>query len=364
MTGAKVAEERKTRVLVVDDSALVRRALSDIIQAQPGLELVGTACDPFVAQEKIISLKPDVLTLDLEMPGMDGLTFLKKLMRFHPMPVIIISSLGQSSSRAAVEALQSGAGAVDVIAKPSSTSVGDLGRTLGQKIRAAALARLRRTPPVSRSAGPAAKLAPAPVRAVSGAAHGADVQRVIAIGSDLGGVQAIEAILTNLPENCHPVLVAQHIPPVFSAALANRLNKICQITVREAREGELLQNGLALIAPGNFHLTLQRAGGRYSVSLNQGPLVHHQRPSADVLFQSVAKAAGKAATGVILTGMGADGAAGLLVMKEAGAKTIAQDEASCIVFGMPREAIRLGAAGRVLALDRIAAELQITPLLS
>jgi len=347
-----MAADRSTRVLVVDDSALVRRALSNIIETEPGLELVGTACDPFIAQEKITNLKPDVLTLDLEMPGMDGLTFLKKLMRFHPMPVIIISAQGQSSSRAAVEALR--CGAVDVIAKPGPTSVGDLGSTLGPKLRAAALGRLRRTSSVPASV-PAPKPAIPPARV--GATNSADVQRVVAIGSSTGGVQAIEAILTNLPETCPPVLVAQHIPPVFSAALAARLEKMCRITVREAREGDTLQPGLALIAPGNYHMTLQRTGGRYRVSLNQDPLVHHQRPAADVLLQSVAKAAGKFGLGVVLTGMGADGAAGLLAMKEAGARTIAQNEASCVVFGMPREAIRLGAAELILALDRIAAEL-------
>ena len=350
-------EERKTRVLVVDDSALVRRALSGIIQAEPGLELVGTACDPSVAQEKITSLKPDVLTLDLEMPGMDGLTFLRKLMRFHPMPVIIISALGKASSRAAVEALQSGA--VDVIAKPGSGSVGDLGRTLGTKIRAAASARLLRTP----AALPLAPWPPhdktpwAPIGVASANVASLNVSRVVAIGSSTGGVQAIEAILTNLSGMCPPILIVQHIPPVFSAALAARLNKVCSITVREAREGDTVHPGLALIAPGNYHMTLQGANGRYRVSLNQDALVQHQRPAADVLFQSVAKAAGKAALGVILTGMGADGAAGLLAMKEAGARTIAQNEASCVVFGMPREAIKLGAAERVLALDRIAAEL-------
>lgn len=370
-------EERKTRVLVVDDSALVRRALSGIIQAEPGLELVGTACDPFVAQEKINSLKPDVLTLDLEMPGMDGLTFLKKLMRFHPMPVIIISALGKASSRAAVEALQSGA--VDVIAKPGSGSVGDLGRTLGTKIRAAASARLRRTPAALPPAvwppqdktpwapiGPSsANVASSNVASASASSlnasfsnvASANVARVVAIGSSTGGVQAIETILTNLSGMCPPILIVQHIPPVFSAALAARLNKVCSITVREAREGDTVHPGLALIAPGNYHMTLQGANGRYRVSLNQDALVQHQRPAADVLFQSVAKAAGKAALGVILTGMGADGAAGLLAMKEAGARTIAQNEATCVVFGMPREAIKLGAAERVLALDRIAAEL-------
>ena len=355
-------EERKTRVLVVDDSALVRRALSGIIQAEPGLELVGTACDPFVAQEKINSLKPDVLTLDLEMPGMDGLTFLRKLMRFHPMPVIIISALGKASSRAAVEALQSGA--VDVIAKPGSGSVGDLGRTLGTKIRAAASARLLRTPAALPPAPwpPQDKTPWAPIGAssanvASANVASANVARVVAIGSSTGGVQAIETILTNLSGMCPPILIVQHIPPVFSAALAARLNKVCSITVREAREGDTVHPGLALIAPGNYHMTLQGANGRYRVSLNQDALVQHQRPAADVLFQSVAKAAGKAALGVILTGMGADGAAGLLAMKEAGARTIAQNEATCVVFGMPREAIKLGAAERVLALDRIAAEL-------
>jgi len=285
--------------------------------------------------------------LDIEMPRMDGLTFLNKLMRFHPLPVIVISSLGQASSRTAIEALQ--CGAVEVLAKPGGPySVGELKHDLPDKVRAAAHARLSRT-----AAEPLPPSRPAPASVWPAASSGA----VIAIGASTGGTEAIRQMLAQMPESSPGIVVVQHIPPVFSTAFANRLNDLCRIRVKEAADGDRVSPGQALIAPGNFHMTLGKRGAEYQVSVADGPRVCYQRPSVDVLFESVAVAAGRNAIGVILTGMGADGAQGLLKMKRAGARTVAQDEASCVVFGMPREAIRLGGVDHVLPLGRIAGEL-------
>ncbi len=339
--------ERKIKVLIVDDSAIVRKLLAECLSAEPDLEVVGTAPDAFVARDKILSLRPDVLTLDIEMPRMDGLTFLKKLMRFHPLPVVIISSLAQASSQAAVEALQSGA--VEVLSKPGGPySVGELKHDLPLKIRAAAQARIAR-----RAVEPAAAgypCAAVPAQAVN---HSA----IIAIGASTGGTEAIREVLTWMPEGSPGIVVVQHIPAVFSNALANRLNDLCRIQVREAADGDRVLPGHALIAPGNFHMTLRKFGSEYRVAVQDGEPVCYQRPSVDVLFDSVAGAAGADAIGAILTGMGADGAKGMLRMKRAGGRTIAQDQASCVVFGMPHEAIKIGAVDRVLPLDRIAGEL-------
>jgi len=340
---------RKIRVLIVDDSAIVRKMLADALSSEPDLEVVGTAPDPFVARDKILSLRPDVLTLDVEMPRMDGLTFLKKLMRFHPMPVIIISSLAQSSSQTALEALQ--CGAVEVLAKPGGPySVGELRQDLPQKVRAAASARIVK-PRVDKV--PAAPTPAVPLPALAGA----NSSTVIAIGASTGGTEALREVLMGLPANMPGMLIVQHIPPVFSLAFANRLNDLCRMRVKEAADGDRLTAGLVLIAPGNFHMTLRRAGGEYRVAIQGGPRVCYQRPSVDVLFESVAQVAKGDAIGAILTGMGSDGAEGLLKMKRAGARTLAQDEASCVVFGMPREAIRMGAVDRVAPLDQVAAEL-------
>jgi two-component system chemotaxis response regulator CheB len=337
---------RKIRVLIVDDSAIVRKMLSEALASQPDLEVVGTAPDPFVARDKILSLRPDVVTLDIEMPRMDGLTFLKKLMRFHPLPVIVISSLAQSSSQAALEALQ--CGAVEVLAKPGGPySVGELKQDLPHKVRAAANARVGKAKPQLSAPTPVAPLVLA----------GANSSTVIAIGASTGGTEAIREVLTGLPANMPGIVIVQHIPPVFSAAFANRLNDLCRLRVKEAADGDRLTAGLVLIAPGNFHMTLRKTGGEYRVSVQDGPRVCYQRPSVDVLFESVAQVAKGDAIGAILTGMGSDGAQGLLKMKRAGARTIAQDEASCVVFGMPREAIRMGAADRVMPLHHVATEL-------
>ncbi|MEO8369927.1 MAG: chemotaxis response regulator protein-glutamate methylesterase [Candidatus Solibacter sp.] len=337
--------DSRIRVLIVDDSAIVRRILTDALSGEPDIEVVGTAPDPYVARDKILALRPDVLTLDIEMPRMDGLTFLKKLMHFHPLPAIIISSLAQPSCAAALQALESGA--VEVLAKPGGPySVGELRQSLAQKVRAAAAARMRKP------GEPRVVQAPAQAR-LPGAAWPAGT--VLAIGASTGGTEAIASVLTRVPATCPGVVVTQHIPAQFSRAFAKRLNEICAIDVKEAEEGDTLRTGLALVAPGDFHMILRRVGGRYYVSVKTGPRVCYQRPSVDVLFSSVAEAAGGSAVGVLLTGMGNDGAQGMLKMQRAGAMTIAQNEATCVVYGMPREAIALGAATQVLPLQEIAA---------
>lgn len=339
---------RKIRVLIVDDSAIVRKLLTEALAGEADLEVVGTAPDPYVARDKILSLQPDVLTLDIEMPRMDGLTFLKKLMRFHPLPTVVISSLAQSSCRAALEAMEFGA--VEVLAKPGGPySVGELRHNLAEKIRAAASARPRPVP-VPAPAVPPSK--PAPLTTERSLLPS---ETVIAIGASTGGTEAVAAVLTRLPASTPGILVAQHIPAVFSRAFAERLNGICRIAVKEAEDGDTLRDGLALVAPGDLHMVLRRSGGRYFVNVKTGPRVCYQRPSVDVLFQSVSDAAGANAVGVLLTGMGSDGAQGLLRMRHAGAHTIAQDEASCVVFGMPREAILIGAAAEVVPLSAVAA---------
>jgi two-component system chemotaxis response regulator CheB len=336
--------ENRIRVLIVDDSAIVRKVLTDALSCEADIEVVGTAPDPYVARDKILSLQPDVLTLDIEMPRMDGVTFLKKLMHHHPMPVIVISSLGIASGRAALDALE--AGAIDVLAKPGGPqSVGDLRLSLASKIRAAKVARLKA--PAPKAVAPAAP----PARKPPGQPFPASA--VIAIGASTGGTEAIQKILVELPVNCPGIVITQHIPAVFSRSFANRLNELCSIRVREAEDGDKVEPGLALVAPGNFHMLLKRSPAGYRVEIKDGPMVCYQRPAVDVLFHSVAQAAGSNATGAILTGMGSDGAQGMLAMKKAGARNIAQDEASCVVFGMPKEAIRHGAVDRVLPLSAI-----------
>ncbi len=338
----------KTRVLIVDDSAVVRQVFADLISRQPDMEVCGTAPDPFAARDRIVLERPDVITLDLEMPRMDGLTFLKKLMHYHPLPVIIVSSLTRQGSRMALEALE--LGAVEVMAKPGGAfSVGNLGEELVAKIRAAAHTRLRLAP-LGGQSRPSAALAPLPPLTTT--------QKVVAIGASTGGTEAIKEILAGLPRNFPGIVIVQHMPPKFTTSFAERLDQLCQLEVKEAADGDSVLPGRALIAPGNYHMLLQRSGARYLVQVKSGPPVHHQRPSVDVLFESAAQAAGSNAVGVILTGMGADGALGLLSMRERGAYTVAQDEATCVVFGMPKEAIKRQAACRVLPISRIAEDLQ------
>lgn len=331
------------RVLIVDDSAIVRKIFTEELSKETDIEVVGTAPDPYVARDKIIQLKPDVLTLDIEMPRMDGITFLRKLMKHYPLPVIIVSSLTPKGSTMALEALE--IGAIEVLAKPGgSYSVGEMGAQLADKIRAAAKARPLRKEPTT---------APTAALTMSSRAMAETTNKVVAIGASTGGTEALKEVLTRMPPNSPGIVVVQHMPANFTRAFADRLDGLCKINVREAKDNDSVLPGTCLIAPGNFHMLLRRSGARYFVQVKTGPMVHHQRPAVDVLFNSTAQYAGANAVGVIMTGMGADGADGMLKMKESGAKTIAQDENSCVVFGMPKEAIKRGGVDRVASLGTI-----------
>jgi len=333
------------KVLIVDDSAVVRQIFTRELQKHPDIQVVGTAPDPYIARDKIVKLKPDVITLDIEMPRMDGLTFLGKLMKHYPMPVIIVSSLTKNGGKMALEAIDKGA--VEVLGKPGEAySVGDLGEQLADKIRAASGVNLirRNGENISRASEQPSIVARAMTETTN---------KVIAIGASTGGTEAIKEVLTRLPGNIPGMVIVQHMPPKFTTAFAQRLNSLCSFEVREASDGDSVRPGLALLAPGNYHMMLARSGARYYVKVVSGPMVHHQRPAVDVLFKSVARYAGANAAGVILTGMGKDGAEGLLEMKNAGAPTIGQDENSCVVFGMPKEAIKVGSVDRVLDLSDI-----------
>lgn len=335
----------KIRVLIVDDSAIVRKIFSEELGKYPDIEVVGTAPDPFVARDKIVNLKPDVITLDVEMPRMDGLTFLRKLMRFYPLPAVVVSSLTAKGGKLTLEALE--IGAVDVIAKPgASYSVGDMSAQLADKIRAAARVKMVRKD----ADAEAVKYEPI-------ASLAQTTNKVVAIGASTGGTEALKVLLTQMPGNSPGMVIVQHMPANFTTAFAERLNGLCKVTVREAKDNDSVTAGTALIAPGNYHMLLRRSGARYYVEVKTGPMVHHQRPAVDILFKSTAKYAGANAIGAILTGMGADGAAGLLEMKNMGAGTIAQDEKTCVVFGMPKEAIKMGAVDKILPLHQIAAEI-------
>jgi len=337
--------DKKIKVLIVDDSAVVRKVFREELSRDKDLEVVGTAPDPYVARDKIVKLKPDVITLDIEMPRMDGLTFLKKLMKFYPMPVIIVSSLTKKGGRLAMEALS--IGALEVISKPSSAySVGEMSVQLIDKIKAVARVTVESKGEIKVSVDKSLKAA---TKALS-----VTTNKIIAIGASTGGTEALRVVLSTMPPNAPGILVVQHMPAHFTTSFAERLNELSMITVKEAQDGDSVVNGLALIAPGNYHMLLKRSGARYYVQIKTGPMVHHQRPAADVLFHSVANYAGRNAVGAVLTGMGSDGAQGLLKMREAGARTVVQDEKSCIIFGMPKEAIKLGAAEKVVPLQNIA----------
>ncbi len=347
------------RVLIVDDSALVRRIVTDSLMPFTDIKVVGTAADPYVARDMILELKPDVITLDIEMPRMDGISFLKLIMQHRPMPVIIMSSLTEAGSGKALEALQ--AGAVDVLGKPSGTySAHESGTALAEKIRAAAISRLRR---------PTAGLAttPKPPGVIREKAKAAAVDRngrfhprqLILLGASTGGTEALKEVLTSMSGDLPGICIVQHIPANFSKAFADRLNQLCAMEVREAKHGDVVRPGLALVAPGGFHMLLKWTSTHYVVELNQGPQIHHQRPAVDILFESALRAgAAPHVVAAVLTGMGADGAAGLLKLREAGARTIAQNEESCVVFGMPKEAIRIGAAQHILSLEKIGSRLE------
>lgn len=337
----------KVKVLVIDDSAVARKILSTSLSKDAGIEVVGVAADPFIARDKILRLKPDVLTLDVEMPRMDGLTFLKKLMTYHPLPVIMVSSLTQTGCETTFKALE--LGAIDFVAKPQSSyssSLEDIMAELISKVKGAAKARLRNRPSTETQLPP-------PQKPVLNNAMIKTTHKIVAIGASTGGTEALKDVLVAMPPDSPPIIIVQHMPEVFTKNFAERLNSICSVDVREARDGDTAIPGVALIAPGNYHLALTRDGAKYIVKTNQSPSVNHHRPSVEVLFNTVAQYAGSNAIGVIMTGMGADGATGLLRMKDAGAKTIAQDEDSCVVFGMPKEAIKLGAVDKVVPLSNI-----------
>jgi len=345
---------QKIRVLIVDDSAVVRQTLRDVMESDPEIEVIATAGDPFVAADRIREQVPDVITLDIEMPKMDGLTFLQKLMAQHPIPVVICSSLAEEGAQSTLRALEYGA--VDIIAKPrlgSRQFLEESRQTLCEAVKAAALAHLR--PRRERAVEP--KLTADSVLARATGAMVETTEKIVAIGASTGGTEALRVLLEALPPDAPGIVIVQHMPEMFTRAFARRLDSLCEISVKEAEPNDSVLRGRALIAPGNHHMLLQRSGARYYVDIKEGPLVCRHRPSVDVLFRSAARYAGQNAVGVIMTGMGDDGANGLREMKEAGAATIAQDEESCVVFGMPNEAIKRNAVDRILPLGSIAGAL-------
>ena len=352
---------KKINVLVVDDSAVVRQVVTALLNKAPDIQVLHAVADPILAMERMKTVWPDVIVLDVEMPRMDGITFLRKLMAERPTPVVICSTLTAKAAKTTMEAMS--AGAVSIITKPKlelKQFLNDSADELVGAVRAAAVANVRRL--VGRSAAPApqpaAKLtADAILPAADNRAMVQTTERVVAIGTSTGGTQALEVVLTALPRVSPGIVIVQHMPEKFTAAFAERLNSICQIEVKEAQTGDRVVPGRALIAPGGKHMLLRRNGAQYYVEVVDGPLVNRHRPSVDVLFRSVAKCAGSNALGVIMTGMGDDGAAGMLEMRNAGAYTVAQDEASCVVYGMPKEAVKRGAVERSVPLDNIGREI-------
>lgn len=334
---------RKIRVLVVDDCAVVRQVLTGVLKRDPEIEVVGAAADPYEARDQILDLEPDVLTLDIDMPRMDGLTFLRVLEKHRPTPVVIVSSMTPAGSVLALDALA--AGAVDVMAKPDSAawSGADIRQQIIDRVKGAARARL------SARSTEAAPSNPIPATSPGGF----DPRQLVVMGASTGGTTALTSVLTHLPKGIPGMCIVQHIPPTFSRAFAERLNDRCAFEVREAQEGDQVGPGLALIAPGDFHMSVNWEGGAYRIHLQQTPPVHHTRPAVDVLFDSAAASAGGHAVGVLLTGMGSDGAAGMARLKGAGATTLAQDEETCVVYGMPRAAVEMGVVDQVVPLDRM-----------
>ena len=347
----------KIKVLIVDDSALVRNTLREIFESDPDLEVIATASDPYVAVQKMREQAPDVISLDIEMPRMDGLTFLQKLIAQHPIPVVVISTLTEKGSDMALQALEYGA--VEVITKPklnTSQLLKDARIRLCDKIKAAAMSRVKRktlTEQKSTWEVPKKYSADVMIQKASSKSLTTTTEKVIAVGASTGGTEALKVFLQSLPLDCYGIVIVQHMPELFTRQFAQRLNQICRVNVKEAEDGDSVLRGHVLIAPGNYHMMLQRSGAKYSVKVKEGPLVNRHKPSVDVLFRSVAKYAGKNAIGVIMTGMGADGAKGMLEMYEQGAYTIAQDERSCVVFGMPKEAIKLGGVKEIQPLENI-----------
>ncbi|GAA4011970.1 chemotaxis response regulator protein-glutamate methylesterase [Sphingomonas swuensis] len=351
---------QKVRVLIIDDSSVVRQVMSKVLSEDPEIEVIGTAPDPFVAAKRISEETPDVITLDVEMPRMDGITFLRKLMSQHPVPVVMCSSLTESGSETLLQALE--AGAVDVILKPKvgvAEHLAEHNLQIRDTVKAAAKARIRgRADTGPRPVVPQQKLtADAMLPPPTGRAMSRTTEMVVCLGASTGGTEALRQVLEALPANSPGIVVVQHMPEHFTRAFATRLNSLCEVDVREAVDGDPVLRGQVLIAPGGRHMILERRGARYHVSVRNGPLVSRHRPSVDVLFRSVAQAAGSNAVGVIMTGMGDDGARGMLEMRNAGARTVAQDEATSIVFGMPKEAIAHGGVEKVVPLGQIAREL-------
>lgn len=334
--------KKKIRVLVVDDSSILRKLLTKILNSAEDIEVVDTAIDPFVARDKIVRHSPDVITLDIEMPRMDGVTFLRKLMQHKPIPTVIISSLSKNGTETAMQALE--AGAVSVVTKPAvdvAKSIEDIGGEIISNVRAAAHAK------IEKKKKPATSLIK-PSNQISALAK--TTHQILAVAASTGGTEALREIIPVLPADAPGTLVVQHMPPIFTSAFAKRLNELSRCRVKEAEEGDRVLPGNVYIAPGNYHMTLVHSGALYYIKLNQGPLMHGVRPAADVLFNSVAKAAGKNAIGLILTGMGKDGAEGLKMMKEAGSFNIAQDKETSVVYGMPQEAARLNAVDKICAI--------------
>ncbi len=344
----------KTRVVVVDDSALVRSILTEIINKQPDMECIGAASDPLVAREMIRNLNPDVITLDVEMPRMDGIDFLSRLMRLRPMPVVMVSTLTERGAEVTLKALE--LGAVDFVAKPKigvADGIRQLASDITEKIRIAARAHIRRAPPAPAAGAPAAAAAPTQIASVGRLS----TEKIVFIGASTGGTEATKDVLINLPADCPAVCITQHMPPGFTASYAQRLDGLCRIRVKEASDGERILPGHGYIAPGGKHFSVERSGANYIARVQDGEPVNRHKPSVEVLFNSAARVVGPNALGIMLTGMGADGARAMRAMKDAGAYNLVQDEASCVVFGMPREAIAAGAADEVLPLGQIAPRL-------
>ncbi|MCU4155178.1 chemotaxis response regulator protein-glutamate methylesterase [Carboxylicivirga sp. A043] len=352
--------KKKIRVLVVDDSAVVRQSLSSILESDPGIEVMGTAADPIIAVKKIQKEIPDVITLDIEMPRMDGLTFLRKIMSQHPIPVVVISSLTTEGTEVAMKALEYGAS--EIIGKPAMNAAQFINESkimLCDAVKAASQVKLKRrkiATPVATTVKPKYS-ADVILNKASSFKQIIDTEKVVVLGASTGGTEAIRNFLKELPAKVPGIAIVQHMPEGFTKSFANSLNNICGLEVKEAENGDKLYQGRVLIAPGSKHMLLKRVGKEYMVEVKEGPLVNRHRPSVDVLFRSAARYAGNNATGILLTGMGNDGAKGLLELKESGAHTVAQDEASSVVFGMPKEAIKLNAADKVMPLDKMASYL-------
>ncbi|MEK2646881.1 protein-glutamate methylesterase/protein-glutamine glutaminase [Bdellovibrio sp. BCCA] len=341
---------QKIRVLIVDDSAVIRKLLEKIFSSASDMEVVGTASDPYIARDKLVTLKPDVMTLDVEMPRMDGISFLEKVMQHFPTRTIIFSSLAKTGSETYLRALE--AGAIEIMEKPSidvSQSLESLSQTILEKVRAVAKARINPIKKVIPASGPVKKISPTSLARTT--------HQLIAVASSTGGTEALKVFLSGMPADIPGTLIVQHMPPGFTKSFAENLNNLFPFEVKEAQEGDQVVPGRVLIAPGNYHMEITRSGAFYYVKLHQGPALHSVRPAADYLMKSVAKYVGKNALGVVLTGMGKDGAEGLLEMKNAGAYTVAQNEETCVVYGMPAAAVALGAADKILPLDKIAGDL-------